>query len=100
MTVVDDKTILEWCFVVGALNLSALGFLYSAYISFMIEDPSQATVSFIKEFCRVLVGTLVVLAGLSVYTAFVSGPGIPAWIIVLCLCTLAIYAVRLAFKMK
>lgn len=97
---VDNKAVLDWCFVIGSLNLGVFGFLYSAYASAKFASKDSPILGYIRNFCRVLAGILAVLVGLSVYIAYGSGFGFPAWIVVICMIVVAAFAIGLAFKME
>lgn len=97
---IDDKAILDWCFVIGSLNLGVFGFLYSTYASAKLASKDTPITGYIRTFCRMLVAVLFALAALAAYTAHIAKVGASAWIIVVCLVIVVLFAARLAYIME
>lgn len=103
---IDAKDILEWCYVVGALDFGVFGFLYSVYATAMFTDGAPPPiVGFLRSFCRIISTVLLALT-------LVAAVETSLWLseheftfvglsIVVFLASLAVltgYAIYLAFK--
>jgi Na+/H+-dicarboxylate symporter len=100
MSAVDDKAILDWCFVIGSLNLGVVGFLYSTYATARFSDAHAPPIAkTLRQLVRVIVAALVALALLATVTAWRAGASISVWVIVCCLAVTTACAVSLALRM-
>ncbi|SEM10039.1 hypothetical protein SAMN05518845_11665 [Variovorax sp. YR750] len=91
---------MDWCFVIGSLDLAVFGFVYSVYATAMFASPTPPPiVNLLRWFARVLAGVLVVLTGLAGFTCYEITAPWQAWIVVSCLAAVVIFSAILAFKM-
>jgi hypothetical protein len=102
---IETKDILEWCFVLGALDFGVFGFLYSTYAAACFqatpEHPELPSITkFLKQFCRVVVLVLALLTALAAYTSYQAKTIWHVWVIVACFALLTAYSVRLFWKME
>jgi hypothetical protein len=99
--VIEPKDILEWCFVVGALDFGVFGFLYSVYATASFQNQTRPPiVNFLRRFCWAVALVLVVLTGLAIFIAFEAKVGIPVWVIIGCFIVLALFSLGLVRKME
>lgn len=97
---IDGKAILDWCFVIGSLDLAVFGFVYSVYASAMFSSPAPPPiVGPLRWFGRLLASVLVVLTCLAAYTCYQISAPVQAWIVVGCLAAVVVFSVVLAFYM-
>jgi hypothetical protein len=102
---IQAKDILEWCFVLGALDFGVFGFLYSTYAtaSFQAtpEHPIRPPITrYLKQFCRAVVLVLVVLTALAAHTSYQAAVGFQVWVIVACFVLLTLFSLGLLWKME
>jgi hypothetical protein len=99
---ISAKDILEWTFVLAALDLGALGFIYNAYVSVKLQQEDFEAIPIarpLKFFCRALVVVLAVLNLVSVVTAFQNHVTWQVWVIIVCLLTMTVFSAVLAYWM-
>jgi Fe2+ transport system protein B len=97
---IDEKAILDWCFVIGSLDLGVIGFLYSTYATAKFSDThSPPIVKFLRQFINALVFVLVVLSCLAIATAYRAAVPFSAWLIVACLSFVAAWSIGLAWRL-
>ncbi|PZQ76394.1 hypothetical protein [Sphingomonas sp.] len=97
---IDGKVILDWCFVIGSLDLAVFGFVYSVYASAMFAGPHPPPiVGLLRWFGRLLASVLVVLTCLAAYTCYRIAAPFEAWIVMGCLAAVVGFSVVLAFFM-
>jgi hypothetical protein len=102
---IEPKDILEWCFVLGALDFGVFGFLYATYAtaSFQAtpEHPIRPPITrFLKQFCRAVVLVLVVLTGLAAYVSYEAAVHWQVCVIVACFVLLTLFSLALLWKME
>jgi hypothetical protein len=102
---IETKDILEWCFVLGALDFGVFGFLYSIYAtaSFQATPTSpvrQPITGYLKLFCWVVVAVMIVLTLLAAYTSYTAAVVFQVWVIVFCFFLLTGFSLVLALKME
>jgi hypothetical protein len=102
---IQAKDILEWCFVLGALDFGVFGFLYSAYATASFQatpaNPVRPPITgYLKRFCQAVVTVLIILTVLAAYTSYSVMAGFQVWIIVFCFFLLTGFSLVLVFKME
>jgi hypothetical protein len=102
---IEPKDILEWCFVLGALDFGVFGFLYSTYATASFQaapaNPVRPPITrYLKQFCRAVVLVLIVLTGLAAHTSYQAAMVWQVWVIVACFILLAGFSLVLVFKME
>jgi hypothetical protein len=102
---IEPKDILEWCFVLGALDFGVFGFLYSTYATASFQatpaNPVRPPITgYLKQFCRAVVVVLVVLTGLAAYVSYDAAVSWQVWIIVACFVLLTGFSLGLLWKME
>ena len=98
---IETRDILSWCFTVAALNLGALGFLYSTYATAMAQSAEVLPITrYLRLFCQALAGVLVVLTGVAIFTASHATVGISTWLIICCFIVLAGFSLGLVSRME
>ncbi|WP_310630675.1 hypothetical protein [Paraburkholderia sp.] len=102
---VENKDILEWCYVVGTLQFGVFGFLYSVFATAALaKGPRPPITVYLRQFCRVIAITLLALtltAGVGTYNAWLAlgltFAGVALWIILASLALVTGYSLILAF---
>lgn len=101
---IDDKAILDWCFVIGSLDLAVLGFLYSAYASIRLADDGvhepPPIVAFLKNFCVAMVFVLIILTGLAWWIWLQNNTRPAVLVIIFCLSVVCYFSLRLVYLMR
>ncbi|MFM0736801.1 hypothetical protein PQQ51_06105 [Paraburkholderia xenovorans] len=100
-TGISPKDILEWSFVIAALDLGVLGFVYNSYVTVrLLDEPAPLMiVQLLKFFCRGIAVVLVALTVVSVVTGIQYGVAWQVWVIITCLVATTIFAAILAYWM-
>jgi hypothetical protein len=97
---IDDKTILDWCFVIGSLNFSVLGFVYGIYANARLNNLGDlAILSFLRMYCSVIVSVIWTLTALAGFIAFSISARPAVWIVVGCLAIVSVFSLVLVKKM-
>jgi hypothetical protein len=98
---ISPKDILEWSFVIAALDLGVLGFIYNSYVTVrLLDEPAPLMiVKFLKLFCRGIAVVLVALTVVSVITGVQNQVVWQVWVIIACLVATTIFAAFLAYWM-
>lgn len=103
----DAVDILSWCFTVAALSFGVFGFLYSTYAAAMFQSPAVPPITrYLRRFCQVLTGVLIVLTGVAFFTAYREAFNVPTaanvatWLIICCFVVLTGFAAYLVSRME
>jgi hypothetical protein len=97
---IDVKTILDWCFVIGALNFSVFGFLYGVHSSVQINNLGHMGISHhLRMHCSIIAVLIFLLSIVAVWSARAITVYPVVWIFVGCLLVTSLLAAHLAYKM-
>jgi hypothetical protein len=98
--IVTNKDVLEWCFVVGALDLSVFGSIFGVYAGARFAAQTvPRIVSVLRWTCRALAFVLTILTLTSIYICLTENIAFLAWVIVGSLALVAVFAIILSALM-